>query len=221
MQLKLPKLPFDFNALKDLFSQEAIDLHYNRHHRGYVNKANQLLKNTKQFDYIVDLLENIPEGNPFNNVAQAWNHCFLWNSLAKAEDSKIQFDRLVPRTKSQLQKLRDDFVQQSVAHFGSGWCWIVADQNQKLSVTTTHDGQVPFLRGHRPLITCDLWEHAYYVDYRNDRERFVKSFWKHVHWDFLQKNLQETTIPNLGLLALGPVRPPAQKRQYHSQTFVS
>ena len=195
---ELPKLPYSLDALEPHISRETLDYHYGKHHRAYVNKLNELIRNTD--------LEHLPleaiirataplTGRPspiFNNAAQAWNHAFYWQCLtpractpgvAAAQAINAQFDS--------VEEFRQQFTQVALNTFGSGWAWLIGNNDGKLEIVSTSNAETPLTRDRVPLLTCDLWEHAYYIDYRNARAEYVTAFWKVLNWDFLESSIRE------------------------------
>jgi len=191
MAFQLPKLPYAYDALAPHVSKDTLRVHHDKHHRAYVDKANKLVAGTPFAgkpleDVIVATAGDESKSAIFNNVAQIWNHNMLWNSMAPdgggtpkgAMMSRIEADF------GSFVKFSDQFVEKAVGQFGSGWCWLV-DDGGTLAVRATHDAATPLIDGQRALLACDVWEHAYYLDYQNERERFVKTFLERLaHWDY-------------------------------------
>lgn len=185
MQHQLPNLPFTMDSLAPHISQETLEYHYGKHHQTYINNLNNLIKNT-EFDSM--LLEDIikkSNGAIFNNAAQVWNHTFYWNSLSprKTEPNGILLDAIKNKYGT-LEKFKEEFTKISVATFGSGWCWLVKNLDNSLDIVSTSNAQTPLTTEAKPLLTCDVWEHAYYIDYRNARPKYLEAFWNIVNWDF-------------------------------------
>ena len=199
MAFELRPLPFDKHALEPAMSATTLDFHHGKHHAGYVKKLNELVKGT---DLENATLENIIQRTNgkkeqqaiFNNAAQVWNHDFFWDSIAPngGGEAPELIRKQLEQAFGSLDAFKDKFVEAAVARFGSGWAWLVS-KNGKLEILTTGNAEVPFTSGAQPLFTCDVWEHAYYLDYQNDRANFVKTFLKSlVNWQFLSKRLTET-----------------------------
>lgn len=197
----LPELPYPLDALEPHISRETLDYHYGRHHRAYVNKLNDLLKGTEmeQFSLEEVIRKTTPVSgisNPiFNNAAQAWNHAFYWQCLTPR--SGTPGDPLIESFNTQfgsVEEFKQQFSQAALAAFGSGWAWLVVDGAGKFKIVCTHDADTPLAHGQTPLLTCDLWEHAYYIDYRNARGDYLKAFWEIVNWDFVAANLRIPAI---------------------------
>jgi Fe-Mn family superoxide dismutase len=185
MPFKLPDLPFAPDALAPVMSRETIELHYGKHHKGYVDKLNKLVRDTDlETKSLEELIVNIQAGDIFNNAAQTWNHTFFWRSLtpsgAGLPEGKLK--ETLERQYGAVDTFKDQFSEAAATLFGSGWVWLVRLANGALSIEKTHNAENPLAYGHTALLTLDVWEHAYYVDYRNDRAAFVKAFWDIVDW---------------------------------------
>jgi Fe-Mn family superoxide dismutase len=195
MAFTLPDLPFAKDALGPHMSAETLDFHHGKHHKAYVDKVNDLLGDTDlEGASLVEVIRSARERGDkklFNNAAQIWNHSFFWQSLAP-EGSTRPSGKLREMIGSDFggeQALLDKLASESVNHFASGWGWLVLN-NGKLEVTSLHDADTPVAHGLTPLLTIDVWEHAYYIDYRNERPRYVKSVLENIiNWDFVAKNL--------------------------------
>lgn len=191
MEHKLPPLPFSRDALEPHISAETLDYHYDKHHRAYVEKLNELIKGSK-FEYMP--LEEIilsAEGNVFNNAAQAWNHSFFWNCLSPnggAPSGRVA--EMISKKWGDFDQFKAEFGESAISNFGSGWTWLVQNKKGELEVLNTDDADTPKKQGLRALLTLDVWEHAYYLDYRNERPKFVEAFWNLVNWEFVNNNLQ-------------------------------
>lgn len=194
--LTLPKLPYAASALSPHISEKTMLLHHGKHHRTYVDKVNELLADDPMGELsLEDLIQKSHErskyNNIFNNAAQCWNHDFFWKSMAPDGGGGASGDvkSLIVQSFGDMHSFREVFVEAAVAHFGSGWAWLVLDGN-KVEVMTTHDADLPLVHGKTALVTCDLWEHAYYLDYQNKRADFVEAFLENlVDWDFANANL--------------------------------
>ena len=195
MAFTLPQLPFDRTALAPHMSAETLDFHHGKHHKAYVDKANKAIAGTELAD--ASLLEVIKKAKAkgdrklFNNAAQIWNHSFFWQCLAPAGSTDLggELKTMVERDFGSAEAMLEKLGAESAEHFGSGWGWLVLDNN-KLKVTSLHDADTPAVHDLVPLLTLDVWEHAYYIDYRNERPKFVKSVLDNiVNWDFVANNL--------------------------------
>jgi Fe-Mn family superoxide dismutase len=195
MAFTLPELPFDKAALAPHMSAETLNFHHGKHHKAYVDKVNDLLGDTDLEDAsLVEVIRAAHERNDkklFNNAAQVWNHSFFWQCLAP-EGSTRPSGKLRDMINSDFggeQQLLDGLASESVNQFASGWGWLVLN-NGKLEVTSLHDADTPVAHGMTPLLTIDVWEHAYYIDYRNERPRYLKSVLENIiNWDFVAQNL--------------------------------
>lgn len=194
----LPKLPFSKDALTPHISVETIDYHYGKHHQAYVNNLNNLLQGTgletmPLEELMATGLEKCPaekKTGVFNNAAQVWNHTFYWNCVTPGGGSKPtgNLEKAVNNTFGGLEQLKEVFTKTAVGTFGSGWAWLVKDKSGKIEVVSTSNAKNPMTEGKTPLLTCDVWEHAYYIDYRNDRATYVATFWNMINWNFVSKN---------------------------------
>jgi Fe-Mn family superoxide dismutase len=186
MAIELPALPYARDALAPHISAETIDYHYGKHHQTYVTNLNNLIKGT-EFENL-DLLAIIKksQGGMFNNAAQIWNHTFYWNSLSPkggGEPSGKLADA-IKKTFGSFTQFKDDFSKTAVGTFGSGWAWLVQRADGGLGLVSTSNAATPITGSDRPLLTCDVWEHAYYIDYRNARPKYVEAFWNLANWEF-------------------------------------
>lgn len=187
----LPALPYALDALAPTISKETLEYHYGKHHQAYVNNLNNLTKDT---EFATMPLEDVimkSSGGIFNNAAQIWNHTFYWNCLtpnAKGEPSGKLADAIKQKWGS-FEEFKKLFSQSAVSNFGSGWTWLVQNQDGSLDILNTSNASLPMKEGKKALLTCDIWEHAYYIDYRNARPSYVENFWKLVNWDFVAGQL--------------------------------
>jgi Fe-Mn family superoxide dismutase len=195
MSFTLPELPFAKDALGPHMSAETLDYHHGKHHKAYVDKTNGLIEGTDLAGAsLIEVIKAAKEKGDrglFNNSAQIWNHSFFWQCLAPAGSTRPagQLRDLISESFGDEQALLDKLGTESVNHFASGWGWLVLN-NGKLEVTSLHDADTPAVHGMTPLLTIDVWEHAYYIDYRNERPRFVKSVLENIiNWDFVAQNL--------------------------------
>jgi len=195
MPFTLPDLPFAKDALAPHMSPETLDYHHGKHHKAYVDKTNALIEGTDLAGAsLVELIKAAKEKGDkslFNNSAQIWNHSFFWQCLAPEGSTRPsgKLRDLINDGFGGEQALLDKLATESVNHFASGWGWLVLN-NGKLEVTSLHDADTPAVHGLVPLLTIDVWEHAYYIDYRNERPKFVKSVLENIiNWDFVAQNL--------------------------------
>lgn len=198
MPYTLPELPFMKEDLVPYISAETLDYHYGKHHATYVTNLNGLLQGTNLDnlsleELITSGLERVPSDKRtavFNNAAQVWNHTFYWNCLSRAGGGRPAGKLAEAITKSfgGFDKFQELFTKTAVGTFGSGWAWLAKTANGSLEVMSTSNAGNPFTDKKKPLLTCDVWEHAYYIDYRNARAKYVEAFWNIVNWDFVSKN---------------------------------
>jgi Fe-Mn family superoxide dismutase len=189
LHFSLPPLPYAEDALAPVMSAETLRLHHGKHHKKYVDTMNQLLeKEPVQASSLEDVVRQA-KGKLFNNAAQAWNHEFFWQCLSpqKRRPAGALLHRL-ERDFGSYDKFADQFSQAATGQFGSGWAWLV-DRDGKLQVTSTSNADTPMAHGIKCLLTVDVWEHAYYVDYRNERDRYVSAILERLNWEFAEKNL--------------------------------
>lgn len=189
----LPALPYAKNALQPHISEETINYHYGKHHQTYVTNLNKIAAtNPDVANKTLDQLLLTAEGVVFNQAGQIWNHNFYWNSLAPSGGGAPTGDvaKAIDKSFGSFDKFKEAFSAVAAGHFGSGWAWLVQAKDGSLKIEQTHDAGNPLRAGTgKPLLTCDVWEHAYYIDYRNARGDYINSWWKLVNWDFANKNL--------------------------------
>jgi len=175
----LPELPYGYDALQPAMSAETLHLHHDKHHARYFAVTNEILAGKPSGSLEAVIVKAAKDGDKklFNNAAQAWNHSFFWNSMTpqKAAPAGALADAITASFGG-LEGLKAKFVEEGSAHFGSGWVWLAADKSGALKIVQTHDGENLLTGDLTPLLVCDLWEHAYYVDYRNDRAAFLKAW---------------------------------------------
>ena len=195
MPFTLPDLPFDRSALAPHMSAETLDFHHGKHHRAYVDKTNKMLSEKDYGDAsLVEVIKRAKDKSDkklFNNAAQIWNHSFFWLCLAPAGSTELkgELKTMVERDFGSAEAMLEKLATTSAEHFGSGWGWLVLD-GKKLKVTSLHDADTPAVHDLVPMLTLDVWEHAYYIDYRSERPKFVKSVLDNlVNWDFVATNL--------------------------------
>jgi len=189
---ELPPLPYAMDALQPHMSAETLQFHYGKHHRTYVDKLNELIAGTPYADMPLEEIIRSAKGPVFNNAAQAWNHSFFWQCLSPQGGGtpKGQIARDIDAAFGSFDKFKDEFTKAAVGHFASGWAWLTRDGSGKLRIETLPNADTPVARSDKPVMTCDLWEHAYYIDYRNARPEFLKAFWNIVNWEFAEQNLR-------------------------------
>ncbi len=192
MTFTLPELPFAKESLAPHMSPETLDYHHGKHHNAYVNNLNNLIKGTKYENMSLEEIIMSSEGPVFNNAAQIWNHTFFWNSLSPKGGGEAKGKALEAITKEwgSFEKFKEEFTKSAVSNFGAGWTWLVKNKEGKLAIVNTSNAQTPITTGATPLLTVDVWEHAYYIDYRNERPKFINGFWALANWDFVNTNLK-------------------------------
>ena len=191
MSFELPALPYPRDALAPRISAETIEYHHGKHHQTYVTNLKKLVEGTPWADKsLVEIIKGA-EGGVFNNAAQVWNHTFYWNGLSPAGGGEPggALGEMIARDFGSFEKFKAAFTTAATTHFGSGWAWLVMDRGRALTIMSTSNAGCPVREGTTPLLTCDVWEHAYYIDYRNARPKYVEAFWNLVNWDFANKNL--------------------------------
>ncbi|MBB3104208.1 superoxide dismutase [Fe] [Azomonas macrocytogenes] len=190
MAFELPPLPYEKNALEPEISSETLDYHYGKHHQTYVTNLNNLVPGTEFEGKDLETIIKTASGGLFNNAAQVWNHTFFWNSLKPnggGQPSGALADAINASFGS-FDKFKEEFTKVAIGTFGSGWAWLVKKPDGKLALTSTSNAGTPLTTEDKPLLTLDVWEHAYYIDYRNARPKFIEAFWNLVNWDFAAKN---------------------------------
>jgi len=190
---KLSPLPFHIDALSPHISSETIEYHYGKHHKGYVENLNKLIIGTEYEEMALDtIIKKASIGSIFNNAAQIWNHTFYWNSLAPkaAGNPRGTVGDLIINKWFNFENFKNEFTDNAVTNFGSGWTWLVQKSDGELEIIKTSNAETPMKQNiFKPILVIDLWEHAYYIDYRNSRAKYIENFWKLVNWDFANKNL--------------------------------
>ncbi|WP_422132893.1 superoxide dismutase [Fe] [Endozoicomonas sp. ALD040] len=190
MAFELPALPYARDALAPHISEETLDYHYGKHHKTYVDKLNGLVAGTELESKSLEEIIKTSEGGIFNNAAQIWNHTFYWNCLSP-NGGGAPAGELAEAINNAFGSF-DDFVaafnDKAVNNFGSSWTWLVKNSDGSVEIVNTSNAGTPLTTNQKPLLTCDLWEHAYYIDYRNVRPEYLKHFWALVNWDFAAAN---------------------------------
>lgn len=191
MAFELPALPYEIDALEPHISAETLEYHYGKHHQTYVNNLNNLVDGTDDANKSLEELILSTDGGLFNNAAQIWNHSFYWECLSPnggGEPTGALLDAIVTAFGS-FDEFKAQFTKTAVTTFGSGWAWLVKNSNGSLEITSTSNADTPMCHKQTALLTCDVWEHAYYIDYRNARPKYIDSFWNLVNWDFVASKL--------------------------------
>ena len=190
MEHKLPELPYAKDALAPHISAETLDYHYGKHHQTYVTNLNKLIVGTEFADATLEEIIKKASGGIFNNAAQVFNHSFYWNCLSPngGGEPTGALAEAINKTFGSFADFKEKFSQTAITTFGSGWAWLVKNGSGELEIISTGNAATPLTEGKTPLLTCDVWEHAYYVDYRNARPKYVEAFWNLVNWEFAAKN---------------------------------
>lgn len=190
MEHKLPELPYPRNALEPHISAETLEYHHGKHHATYVSNLNNLIRATEFENLPLEDIVLKSSGGLFNNAAQTWNHTFYWNSLKPKGGGKPtgSLAEAIKGVFGSFEDFKKEFSQKAVGLFGSGWTWLVKNKDGSIAVEPTSNAGNPMTSGQSPLLTCDVWEHAYYIDYRNARAKYLEVFWNLVNWDFASKN---------------------------------
>ena len=189
---ELPPLPYKLDALQPHISKETLEYHYGKHHAGYVKRLNSLIRGTelqgKPLEWIV---ANVPQGPIYNNAAQAWNHDFYWHCLTPEGGGQPQgaLAEAINASFKSFSDFKEEFTNKALTLFGSGWVWLTKKASGALSIEAMVNAGTPLALGQATLLTCDVWEHAYYIDYRNQRAQYLEAFWKLVNWQFVSEQL--------------------------------
>ena len=191
MEHQLPALPYAMDALAPHISAETLEFHYGKHHQTYVTKLNGLIPGTEFENMSLEDIVGKSSGGVFNNAAQVWNHTFYWNCLSP-NGGGAPNDKLASALQGSfgsVDAFKEQFTNSAVNNFGSGWTWLVQNADGKLALENTSNAATPLTGASTPLLTCDVWEHAYYIDYRNARPKYLDAFWNLVNWDFVTDNM--------------------------------
>jgi Fe-Mn family superoxide dismutase len=196
MAFTLPELPYAKDALAPVISAETIDYHYGKHHQAYVTNLNNLVPGTKYENLSLEEVVKASHGQlsekpVFNNSAQVWNHTFYWHSLSPTGGGAPSgaIGAAIDKAFGSFDSFKEKFSKAAATQFGSGWAWVVKNADGGLAIEQSANADTPFAAGKTCVLTLDVWEHAYYVDYRNARPKYIEEFWKKVNWDFATKNL--------------------------------
>lgn len=191
MAHELPDLPFEMNALEPHISEKTLTFHYGKHHAGYVAKLNAAVAGTELEGMNLEELIMSQSGGVFNNAAQIWNHTFYWNSMSPnggGGPNGAIADKITESFGS-FEEFKTAFTSSAGGHFGSGWAWLVMNSDGGLEIVDTHDAGNPMTDGLTPILTCDVWEHAYYIDRKNARPAYIAAWWELVNWDFANQQI--------------------------------
>ena len=194
MEYKLPPLPYAMDALESAMSKETLEFHYGKHHRTYVKELNNLIKGTEFENATLEQIIRSSSGPLFNNAAQTWNHTFFWNCMTPRGGGKPTgaLAEAISDKWGSYAQFKEAFSKSAVSNFGSGWTWLVV-RSDGVDIVNTDDADNPLTKDDEPLLTLDVWEHAYYIDYRNERPKFVEAFLKNlVNWEFAARNYENS-----------------------------
>ncbi|PTA78378.1 superoxide dismutase [Fe] [Serratia sp. Nf2] len=191
MSFELPALPYEKNALEPHISAETLEYHYGKHHNTYVVNLNNLVKGSEFEGKSLEEIIKTSDGGVFNNAAQVWNHTFYWHCLSPQGGGEPQGELAVAIVKSfgSFAAFKEQFTDAAVKNFGAGWTWLVKKPDGALAIVNTSNAATPLTGEDKPLLTVDVWEHAYYIDYRNARPKYLENFWALVNWTFAAENL--------------------------------
>ncbi|RMH88677.1 superoxide dismutase [Fe] [Lysobacter pythonis] len=192
MAIELPALPYDRTALEPHISGETIDYHYGKHHKTYVDNLNKMIEGTEFAKMALEEIVKQAQGGMFNNAAQVWNHTFYWNCLSPEGGGEPtgKLADAINAAFGDFAKFKEEFTKTAIGTFGSGWAWLVERPDGTLALVSTANAATPLTGEDKALLTCDVWEHAYYIDYRNARPKYLEHFWNLVNWDFVAKNMK-------------------------------
>jgi len=203
MKLQLPELPFEIDALEPFISSKTVMYHHEKYHKMYVSALGKLITGTKFENTDFETIIRIAEGPVFNNAALAWNHAFYFSGLQPGNKSILNgpFAGLIKRNFGSSRFLKDTFIKSAVSLLGSGWVWLILKANGSLEINCESNAGNPLRSGLIPLLTCDLWEHAYYLDYQNRRDDYVKAFWNLINWEVIEKRYSEASQGKIDLIS--------------------
>lgn len=193
MTHELPKLPYELNALAPHISEETLEFHYGKHHKTYVDNLNKLVPGTEFENKSLEDIIKGAQGGIFNNAAQVWNHTFYWNCMSPNGGGQPsgELAAAIEKAFGSFEAFKNQFSTTAITTFGSGWGWLVKNAQGDLEVVSSSNAGNPLTDNKQPLLTCDVWEHAYYIDYRNARPAYVEKFWELINWDFVAQNFQQ------------------------------
>lgn len=190
MAFTLPELPYSKDALAPHISAETLEYHHGKHHKKYVDTLNSLIEGTDDANKSLEDLIKTTSGKLFNQAAQVWNHTFYWNCMGpnKGGEPTGAIGDAIKKSFGDFGSFKEKFNTAAAGQFGSGWAWLVKD-GDGVAITTTSDAGNPLTEGKTPVLTCDVWEHAYYIDYRNARPKYLENFWSLVNWDYVNQQM--------------------------------
>ena len=190
MTHELPALPYEMNALEPVISKETLEYHYGKHHHTYVTNLNNLIPGTEYENLSLEDIIMKSSGGVFNNAAQVWNHTFYWNCLSPdgGREPSGALAEAINKAFGGFDAFKEAFSKSAATNFGSGWTWLVENTDGSVEIVNTSNAATPLVDGKTPLLTVDVWEHAYYIDYRNARPKYLEEIWKILNWDFVARN---------------------------------
>lgn len=193
MSFELPKLPYSKNALEPYISEKTIEFHYGKHHQAYVKKVNDLSKRTPYENASLEEIIKKAEGGVFNNGAQVWNHTFYFFQFSPdgCKEPKDELKKAIEAKFGSVEKFKEEFSNAAATLFGSGWAWLVKNENGELEIVQTANAGNPLRDGKTPMLTCDVWEHAYYLDKQNARPKYIEDFWKIIDWKVISERYSQ------------------------------
>ncbi|GAB3336626.1 MULTISPECIES: superoxide dismutase [Chromohalobacter] len=193
MAFELPALPYEKNALEPHISAETLEYHYGKHHQAYVNKLNELTQGTADDDKSLEEIIQSASGVMFNQAAQVWNHTFYWHCLSPqgGGEPKGALGDAIKTKFGSFEQFKEAFNAKAASNFGSGWTWLIKTDDGGVDISNTDDADCPIAHGQTPLLTIDVWEHAYYIDYRNARPKYLDAVWNVINWDFIAQNFND------------------------------
>lgn len=193
MAHELPKLPYALDALEPHISKETLEYHYGKHHKAYVDNLNKLIPGTEFENMSLEETIKKSSGGIFNNAAQVWNHTFYWHCLTpnSSMEPTGKLADAIKKTFGSFEEFKKKFSQTAITTFGSGWGWLAKNRDGEIELISTSNAGTPLTQDKKALLTCDVWEHAYYIDYRNERPKYVDHFWNLVNWDFVAEKFGE------------------------------
>ncbi len=222
----LPPLPFAPSEMAGLMSEESVQFHYLTQHAAYIDKTNELLNGDKKkfSDLSIENIIRVADGPLFNNASEVWNHTFLWLSLASPKSAQHDIRPIrkpIVESFGGIKDCKADFLKKGDEHFGSGWLWlgIKADSSSELEWIEMYDAESPLREGFLPLLACDLWEHAYQIDFQNDRGKYLEKFFDHLNWSFAEEVMKNGEVPELDSMLRADSRSQFNERQVGGITF--
>jgi len=199
----LPKLLYSTSSLEPFLSSETFDYHYGKHHKMYVDNTNLMIRGTQLKNSSLEEIILLSDGSLCANASQAWNHAFFWHCMRPELDRSehprlpVKLEQAIHSSFQSLKNFQDLFTDAVMKLFGSGWVWLVMDSSHKLKIFSLPNAESPLKSGLIPILTCDVWEHSYYIDYRNNRRKYVESFMKVINWSFALQNFERAQIPDM------------------------